>query len=127
MGVPYRKLTSKEKNLLQSHLDQMHEFFIAEVAENRNLPESEVRRLATGEVFLGVQALELGLIDQVGNIDTVKDYLAQQYGLADITFLTYQQKPGLFDLLTGMAAHFSFSIGEGLGSTLFQTEQTTLI
>lgn len=127
MGIPYKQLTTKQKALLQTQLDKMHSYFISEVAKNRNLPEEEVRKLATGEVYLGSEALDLGLIDQLGNIDTVKQHLTEKYGLEEINFVVYQQESSLIDLLTGLTSQFSFKIGEGLGASLQQKDNTVLI
>ncbi|MEK6867565.1 MAG: signal peptide peptidase SppA, partial [Nanoarchaeota archaeon] len=66
MGTPYREMSPEEKTLYQSELDIMHEIFIAAVAENRGLTYDTVEPLATGQIYLGVQAVENGLIDQLG-------------------------------------------------------------
>jgi protease-4 len=50
-------------------IDDLHEQFTELVARERGLPLERVRQLATGEVFTGRQALELGLIDLLGGYE----------------------------------------------------------
>src|SRR3989338_10593850 len=80
-GTPFRQLNNKERDLLQQKLNTIHDFFIQEVATNRKLSESSVRTIATGEFYLGVEALELGLVDELGDKNTVEEYIKKTYGL----------------------------------------------
>lgn len=68
-GTPYRDMTSPERDYLQGWVDDTYEQFIEAVAEERGLPLEEVRKSADGRVFTGRQALELGLIDVLGDFD----------------------------------------------------------
>ncbi len=118
MGTPFKKLTDQERTILQQKLDKIHAFFIEEVAANRNLDVAEVKALATGEFYLGVEALELGLVDALGDKTASEEYIKQKYGLGKVEYVLYQHQPGFFDLLTGVFSDFSFKIGEGLGSVM---------
>ena len=102
MGAPFKKLNSEEKKIMQSKLDKIHDYFVREIANNRELSESEVKKLATGEFFLGVEALDNGLIDQLGNKDTTKEYLMENYELKEVDFVVYQTEVGFLDILTGV-------------------------
>jgi protease-4 len=66
MGTPFKDLSDTERLIFQQTLDQIHTEFIEGVAENRNMSVSEVRKLATGQVYLGIKAIELGLVDAIG-------------------------------------------------------------
>jgi protease-4 len=120
MGTPFRQATPEERAKFDQLLDKIYDIFVKEVAQNRNLPESEVRRLATGEVFIGIDALELGLVDMLGNKDVLEQHLKETYSLKDITYVRYEVKPSFFDILAGVFNDFSFSIGQGLGSWFTQ-------
>jgi protease-4 len=102
MGVPYRKLTGKERALLQAQLDTLHTIFIEEVANNRGLNSTYVRKLATGEVFLGTEAMEYGLIDKLGGKADAIDIIKQQTGLTEVELVSYSQQPGFLDSLAGI-------------------------
>lgn len=125
-GTPFRQLNTEERTLLQQKLNTIHDFFIQEVAANRKLPEASVRKIATGEFYLGVEALELGLVDELGDKNTAEDYIKKTYGLDDIDYAVYEPSKGLFDLLSGVFSDFSFHIGQGIG-TSFQEQQGGLI
>lgn len=127
MGAPFRKLTEEERLLIQGRLDRLHQFFIQEVADNRNLPLEKVKEIATGEVFLGVDALPLGLVDQLGNQDTAEQFIKEKYQLAKVDYITYRKEVGFWEMLAGFTSQFSFRIGEGIGSRLLQKENNLLL
>ncbi len=73
LGNPARRLTEEERKILDAQAEIVYEQFIDAVAENRKLSESEVKELATGLAFLGTEAKEKGLVDDLGNFrDAVK-------------------------------------------------------
>lgn len=63
--------------------DEAYAQFIAEVAEGRDMDPAEVREVATGELFIGSHAKELGLVDRLGGIEEAIDYLAEMNDLQD--------------------------------------------
>ena len=65
--TPDRPLTQEERALLQSLIDSSYQQFVSAVACGRGLSEEKVRSFADGRVFTGIQAKELGLIDEVGD------------------------------------------------------------
>lgn len=77
MGSPDRPLTEEEREILQGMIDDMYDQFLDVVAEGRNMPKEEVRKIADGRVFTGRQALKLGLVDELGDfydaVDVAKD------------------------------------------------------
>jgi len=79
-GDPNKTLTQEEKNLLMRDVNILHENFIKMVAENRNLDIEKVRKLADGSTMLGEMALQNGLIDQIGGMFEVKQYLKEKIG-----------------------------------------------
>ena len=69
IGSPYRDMSEQEKKLLQAVIDDVHVQFIEAVSKGRNLPEAEVRAIADGRILTGRQALQLKLVDQLGDLD----------------------------------------------------------
>lgn len=127
LGSPFTPLTEEERQILQKKLDKIHNFFIEEIAANRRLNKATVQELATGEFFLGVEAQQLGLIDEVGDLSTVEEHLKQNYGLTTIEYVVYEKKPGLLDLLSSVAEDFSFSLGQGLGAVFTEKNRPLLL
>jgi protease-4 len=79
-GDPNKPLTTEERALFERDLKILHENFIKVVAESRNLEIEQVRELADGFSVLGQMALENGLIDRIGGLPEVKEYLAEMIG-----------------------------------------------
>lgn len=75
-----KPLTQDEKDLLMRDIEIMNDNFIKAVAENRNLDIEKVRQLADGSSMLGQMALENGLIDKIGGIYEVEEYLSGLFG-----------------------------------------------
>jgi len=69
MGSLFREMTEEEQVLWGEVIDEIYEGFVGLVAEARDLPLEDVRELADGRVYTGRQALELGLVDEVGTPD----------------------------------------------------------
>ena len=74
-----RPLTEEERAYYQSMVDQINETFIGTVATGRNMSVDDVRALATGLTFTGMEAVENGLADEVG---TLEDAVAKAAALA---------------------------------------------
>jgi protease-4 len=73
VGSPFRDMSEPEKKILQDVIDDVHSQFIKAVAEGRNMQEAEVRTIADGRIFTGRQALDLKLVDQLGDLaDSIK-------------------------------------------------------
>ncbi len=119
-GTPFREMTLEEQQLFQSLLDDLDDEFIKAVAENRNLSEQKVRELATGFVYLGSQAKELGLIDELGGKKEALKYLEQTLNITAEP-VEYGETKGFFEKLSGLTAQNFYQIGKGIGSS-FSTD-----
>jgi protease-4 len=96
IGSPLRPLEPEERAIFQGVIDQLYGRFVAVVADGRsNLPVERVRALADGRIYTGVQAQELGLVDQVGYLE---DAIKEAMKLAELTeakVVTYH-RPGSY-------------------------------
>lgn len=79
MWSPLREPTKEEREKEQALLDELYDHFVAAVAKGRDMSEERVRKLATGEVFTATKAKELGLVDELGDLDAAIE-LAMQLG-----------------------------------------------
>ena len=68
-GAGNRPLTEEERAWYQDQVDQINEVFIDFVAEGRDMPVEDVRALATGLTFTGMDAVENGLADELGTLE----------------------------------------------------------
>jgi len=79
-GDPNKPLSQEEKNLLMRDVNIVHKNFVKMIADNRKLNIEQVESLADGSTMLGGMALEHGLIDQIGGMPEVTDYLEEKIG-----------------------------------------------
>ena len=89
-----RELTPEEEEIMQGVVDEYYEQFIDVVVEGRGLSEEEVRNLATGQLYPGTKAKELGLVDELGDLDTAIDLAAELAGI-EAAIVEYYQPPKL--------------------------------
>jgi len=100
----FRELTPEEEEIMQGMVDEYYEQFVDVVAEGRGLSREEVRNLATGQLYTGTEAKELGLVDELGDLNTAIDLAAKLAGIEAPTVEYYYKRPGLIRrLLLGFA------------------------
>ena len=81
MGAPWREITPEEDAKMQGLVDDLYGSFVKIVSESRGLDEERVRELATGEIYLAPRATELGLVDELGDLDRALDLAAKAAGV----------------------------------------------
>jgi len=105
-GNPAREMTEAEHRHYQALVDELHGQFVAAVAESRGLPEDDVARLSDGRVVSGDTALELDLIDEIGNLSDTLERAAELAGLSENYQLLRRRRDrplSILDLIEGYA------------------------
>ena len=118
IGSPFKQLTPTERLLLQKSLDEIRNYFIEEVAKNRNLKKSEVEQMATGLFYLGSEAKELGLVDILGGKDEAISFIEQKLGV-EAEVVKYSRGKTLIDVLSDVISKQSFFVGKGIANGFF--------
>jgi protease-4 len=85
---PDRAMSDDTKALFQTIIEKGYDDFISKVSQHRNLDKAEVDRIGQGQVWTGMDALDFGLIDEIGNLD---DAIAAAAELADMDDGSYGQ------------------------------------
>src|SRR3989344_4740910 len=95
-----------ERKLLQDVIDDVHKQFIGIVAENRKLNIDAVKKIADGRIFSGMQAQQMGLVDEIGNFQDAVDIAASMAKIKGKPVVLYPEKerPMLWDVIFGDAA-----------------------
>jgi protease-4 len=88
---PARDMQEKEREILQSMVDNSYEGFVDVIAKGREMSEEKVREIADGRIYDGRQAKDLGLIDEFGYQDDVIEAMKEDYELGDIQVIEYEQ------------------------------------
>jgi len=78
-----RPKTPEELGIFQRDADWIYQEFIARVAEGRKLSPERVEQIAQGRVWSGTDALEIGLIDELGGLDDAIRHAAERANLGD--------------------------------------------
>ncbi len=79
-GSGTRPLTDEERAWYQSMVDQINDVFIKTVAEGRDMEIDEVKALANGLPYTGMDAVENGLADEIGSLEDAVEYLCDLLG-----------------------------------------------
>ena len=80
---PYRSINPILARAIQSEIEYGYQRFIELVAEGRNMTPEEVDSIAQGRVWAGEKALQIGLIDNIGNLDAAIERAAELSELKD--------------------------------------------
>jgi len=118
MGAPWRDETDEERAKEQALVDAFYSAFVARVAIGRHIPEERVRELATGEVWLGEQALELGLVDEIGDLERAVELAAAAAGVPARSAPVRMRRPILARLAGGFAASLATAAADEIEARL---------
>lgn len=77
IGSPTREMSEEERAILQDLIDDVHSQFVESVIEGRQLDETLVKSVADGRIFSGRRAMELGLVDRMGNLQVAIERAAE--------------------------------------------------
>ena len=83
MGSSVEPMTKEQKEIFQSLVDEAYEQFAGIVADGRNMPLKEVKKLADGRIYTAQQALDNGLIDEIGTLEDAISGMMSDYDLHD--------------------------------------------
>jgi protease-4 len=78
-----RPLTDAEKNVWQTRTEEIYETFTGKAAEGRKRTKEEIKKVASGRVWTGEQAVDKGLVDILGGYNDAVRIAAEKAGIAD--------------------------------------------
>ena len=83
VGNYARAATSEDRKMLQALIDDTYDQFVNVIAESRGMEVSRVREFADGSIFTGRQAVELGLVDEMGTLEDAISIAGKMADLGD--------------------------------------------
>jgi protease IV len=92
IGSPFREMTTEEKKIIQGVIDNVHQQFVQAVAKGRKLDQEKVMQIADGRILTGEQAKQIGLVDQLGNLQDTVDIVAKMVGIEGKPNILYPKK-----------------------------------
>ncbi len=113
-GVPLREIEEDEREYLQSLIDGYYEQFVETVSEGRGM-DAEAIRETEARVYLGPDALDLGLVDELGVEEDVEARIAEEIDV-DVDVKEFTPERGLAERLGIGAERVAFAAGNGVAS-----------
>jgi protease-4 len=92
LGSPLRPMSAEERKFFQSFVDGVYEQFLDDVSAGRKISKDELRPLADGRIFTGKQALQLKLVDELGNLEDAIGGAAKLAGATGEPVPVFQKK-----------------------------------
>jgi protease-4 len=100
IGSPFREMTPEEKKIIQEVIDNVHQQFVQAVAKGRKMDQEKVMQIADGRILTGEQAKQIGLVDQIGNLQDTIDIVAKMAGIEGKPNILYPKRRfSLWELL----------------------------
>lgn len=125
-----RPMTAEEQRYLQIEVERIYNTFLTRVADGRKIDKSNVDSIGQGRVWTGLQALENGLVDRVGNLEDAIDAAALKAEVSDYQIVRYPTIKQPFDafLSTGTDKIRSWygQVHFGLGFSQLKQIQTII-
>ncbi|OEH86663.1 signal peptidase [Desulfuribacillus stibiiarsenatis] len=86
---PYQDLTEEQRVIMQSIIDDSYQYFVDIIVEGRNMERSRVLEIADGRIYTGSQAKEIGLVDDLGQVEDAIAKASDLAGVVNPTVITY--------------------------------------
>lgn len=99
IGSATRPSTPAEDAILQELVDEAYQGFVDVIVEGRQLPRERVEEIADGRIYTGRQALDLQLVDALGNLDDAIASAQELAGLENALVIRYRSGATLRSLL----------------------------
>jgi protease-4 len=96
---PFHDLTDEQRAILQKTVDELNGRFVSIVAKGRDLPREKVAAIADGRIFIANEALQLGLVDQIGYFPDALASMAELIGNDALHVVRYERKATFMDML----------------------------
>lgn len=100
---PDKPMSASARRMFQAFIDEFYDIFIDKVALSRNMTLDEVRQVAGGRVWTGADALEVGLVDVMGELPTALAIAAEKAGIEQYLIETFPKPKSILELFSGSA------------------------
>jgi len=101
---PFQNMSKSFENQIKKGIEHTYLQFKERVAKGRSLSPEAVENLAQGRVWSGKKALELGLVDRLGDLQDAIEYAAESAGIETYNILSYPKfEENLENLLKGIS------------------------
>jgi protease-4 len=102
---PFRAPSEKERGFIQEVVDESYQQFVADVALGRGIRKTQVEPYADGRIFSGSRAKDYGLIDELGGMEQLFNYIKDKHQFQNIEL--FQPEKNWQEILQ----NFSYALG----------------
>jgi protease-4 len=88
-------MAAEEKQVLQQVTDGIHHQFIRDIADGREMEIEKVRQVADGRIFTGEAAVQMGLVDRLGNLEDAVQWAGELTGVKGEVEAVYPRETDL--------------------------------
>lgn len=111
LPTAYRPMTTEEKEIMQGMVEDVYSTFVNHVAEGRRMTFSQVDEIGQGRVWTGENALKLGLVDKLGNLDDAILIAKKMANLDSYRIVKLpKEKNTLEELMSGLSTKIKTSV-----------------
>ncbi len=121
-GTGLRPLDGTEMATIQNSIEQIYSTFTKRVADGRKMTVAQVDSIGQGRVWAGVDALNLGLVDKLGNIDDAIAKAAELAKISNYSIVYYPKQKDWFTLLFSNDDEIESALKAKLGRLYFTYE-----
>ena len=98
-GSMTRPFNADERAIMQGYINRGYATFIKRCADGRQMSTADIEAVAQGRVWTGEMAMELGLVDLLGDIELAKEIAAQKAGIESYTLINYPKEQSPLEIL----------------------------
>jgi protease-4 len=96
LGMPTKPMNDAEKQIIQQGVEEIYGSFTSKAAQGRRMNIDSLKKVASGRVWTGADALKIGLVDVMGGLDTAIEIAAKAANLTEkdysIKYMPQKQK-----------------------------------
>lgn len=96
-NIVYKGMNPAERQLMQSMVERGYDLFTTRCADGRHMTQEAIKRIGEGRVWLGQDAIAIGLVDSLGNIDNAIAKAAELAAIEDYKTVSYPRRKSFMD------------------------------
>ena len=93
----YRGMNPQETALMQNMVERGYDLFTRRCADGRGMSQDDIKQIGEGRVWLGKDAIEIGLVDSLGNINDAINKAVEMAQLGEYQLVSYPEKKDPFE------------------------------
>jgi len=104
-----RPMNASECALLQGYINRGYELFTKRCADGRKMKQDDIKKIAEGRVWTGVHAKQIGLVDQLGDLDDAIKVAKEKAKIDEYTVISYPGESSMFENLLNSVSGESYA------------------